>query len=155
MALALARIVWQIVRRLPIDALQWVSLAVVALAGGATLITHDPLFVKLKPSAIYLLVGCAMLQKGWMVRYMPPRAMELVPDMAIGFGYVWAGLMFFSAILNLVLATGQGILAWGALMAAWGTGSKIVLFALQYGLMRSVATRRFRARAAGAMSPAA
>jgi intracellular septation protein A len=146
MALAVAQIVWRLVHRLPIDALQWVSLAVVALAGGATLITHDPLFVKLKPSLIYLLVGGAMLQKGWMLRYMPPRVLELVPDMAIAFGYVWAGLMFFSAILNLVLATGQGILAWGALMAAWGTASKIVLFAVQYGLMRAVAVRRFRAR---------
>ena len=148
MALAVVQIAWRIVRRLPVDALQWVSLAVVALAGGATLITHDPLFVKLKPSLIYLLVGGAMLQKGWMLRYMPPRVLELVPDMAIGFGYVWAGLMFFSAALNLVLATGQGILAWGALMAAWGMGSKIALFAIQYALMRAVAIRRFRARSA-------
>jgi intracellular septation protein A len=154
MAMALAQIAWRLTHRLPIDVLQWVSLAVVALAGGATLITHDPLFVKLKPSAIYLLVGCAMLQKGWMLRYMPPRAIELVPDMAIAFGYVWAGLMFFSAALNLVLAMGQGIMAWGTVMALWGTGSKIVLFVLQYAAMRMVAIRRFRAGRGAAMTPA-
>jgi len=45
-----------------------------------------------------------MLKPGWMNRYLPERAMEIVPDVGVVFGYIWSGLMFFSAGLNLVLA---------------------------------------------------
>ena len=54
-----------------------------------------------------------MLKRGWMNRYLPPIALETVPDLAIGFGYVWAGLMFFSAALNLVLALSLSVTQWG------------------------------------------
>ena len=66
--------------------------------------TDDPLFVMLKPTVIYVIVGVVMLKRGWMNRYLPPIAQATVPDLAITFGYVWAGLMFFSAALNIVLA---------------------------------------------------
>lgn len=141
-ALAVFQIGWRLVRRKTVDALQWVSLLVVAAGGGATLLTHDPRFVMLKPSIVYLLVGWAMLRKGWMLRYMPARAIETVPDLATGFGYAWAGLMFFSAVLNVVLASTCGILVWGTVMTAWGTGSKLALFFAQYGVMKAVGRRR-------------
>ena len=86
-----------------------------------------------------------MMQRGWMLRYMPERAMRFVPDLAHGFGYVWAGMMFFSAALNLILALTLDLVAWGTLMSIWGTASKIGLFFLQYGIMRFVGHRRYRA----------
>ncbi len=42
-----------------------------------------------------------MLKPGWMTRYLPPEALEYVPDLGYAFGFVWAGLMFVSAVLNL------------------------------------------------------
>lgn len=146
LALAIAQIGWQRVRRLKIDALQWVSLVVVIAAGVTSLITHNPVFVMLKPSAIYLLVGAAMLQRGWMDRYLPPIAREWVPDLAIAFGYAWAGLMFFSAALNLWAALSLGALAWGTVMSAWGIASKFGLFFIQYGTMKFIGRRRYRAQ---------
>jgi intracellular septation protein A len=143
MALAFVQIGWQLARRRPVDALQWISLFLVLASGSATLFTRNPIFVMLKPSAIYLLVGWAMLRRGWMLRYMPPRAMEYVPDLAIGFGYVWAGLMAFSAVLNLVLALSLGVIAWGAAMTAWGIASKLVLFFGQYAVMKIIGRRRY------------
>jgi intracellular septation protein len=89
-----------------------------------------------------------MLQRGWMVRYVPPRAMEYVPDLVIASGYVWAGLMFASAALNLFLALETSILVWGSVMSAWGNASKAALFVLQYGYMRFVGHRRYLARTA-------
>jgi intracellular septation protein A len=149
-ALAGAQIGWRLLYRQRVDALQWVSLAVIIMSGSATLLTHNPVFVMLKPTAIYILVGSAMLQRGWMLRYLPPRAMELVPDLAIGFGYVWAGLMFFSAALNLVLATHTSLLVWGSMMSVWGIASKAALSFLQYGVMRFIGKRRYLARTGGA-----
>jgi intracellular septation protein len=147
-ALAIAQMGWNFWRGQKPDALQWISLILVIGSGAATLAIHNPVFVMLKPSAIYLLVGAAMLQKGWMVRYVPPRAMEFVPDMVIGFGYVWAALMFFSALLNIILAVSCSVMAWGTIMAAWGTASKIALCLGQYGAMRFIGRRRHDHRAA-------
>src|SRR5258706_7286879 len=85
LALAIGQIGWQLAQGKKIDALQWVSLVVVIASGTSTLVTHNPVFVMLKPSVIYLLVGAAMLQRGWMDRYLPPIAREMVPDLGITF----------------------------------------------------------------------
>lgn len=146
--LALAQIGWRLARGHSVDALQWVSLGLVLALGGATLITANPVFVMLKPSLIYLVVGAGMLQRGWMRRFMPQRALELMPDVIVTFGYAWAGLMFFSAALNLALALGLSVVAWGTAMTAWGIASKAALFFAQYGAMRLVGLRRRRARLA-------
>jgi intracellular septation protein A len=145
-ALAAGQIGWQLWRRQRVETMQWVSAIAVAASGTATLITQDPTFVMLKPTLIYVFVGCAMLQKGWLVRYVPARAMEYVPDLVIASGYVWAGLMFFSAILNLVLATQTSLLVWGGVMSTWGLASKTALGVLQYAYMRFVGRRRYLAR---------
>ena len=143
-ALALVQMTWRLWQRQKIIALQWISLFLVIASGSATLLTHDPVFVMLKPSAIYLLVGWAMMQRGWMNRYLPPRAIELVPDLGIRFGYVWAGLMFVSATLNLVLALTCSVEVWGTAMTIWGLASKIVLFFGQYAFMKTTGIRRAR-----------
>jgi hypothetical protein len=83
-----------------------------------------------------------------MDRYLPATARELVPDLGIAFGYVWAGLMFFSAALNLWAALNLGVIAWGTLMSVWGIASKFLLFFAQYGAMRFIGRRRYRARLA-------
>jgi hypothetical protein len=87
-----------------------------------------------------------MMKRGWMNRYLPPRALEFVPDLGVRFGYVWAGMMFFSAALNLVLALTCSVVVWGAAITAWGTGSKIALFFVQYAVMKTTGRRRYRAR---------
>lgn len=142
-AVAMAQIGWQLLRKKAVDALQWISLVVVIASGSATLITNNPVFVMLKPSLIYLAVGAAMLKRGWMNRYLPARALEIVPDLAIGFGYVWAGLMFFSAALNLVLALTLSVTAWGTAMTIWGIASKTILSFASYGTMKAIGRRRY------------
>jgi intracellular septation protein A len=145
MVLALAQIGWSWARREKVIALQWVSLVLVLSAGGATLWTHDLRFVMFKPAAIYALVGASMLQKNWMARYMPSIALAVVPDLITGFGYVWAGLMFLSAVVVVTLALSLDVLHWGAWLVIWGTGSKAALFLSQYAVMRLVGRRRWRA----------
>jgi intracellular septation protein len=82
MALGIGQIGWQFARKKPIDTMQWMSLFLVVGSGAATLITNDPRFVMIKPSVIYTIVGIVMLKPGWMNRYLPPVAIELVPDVA-------------------------------------------------------------------------
>src|SRR3984885_5266891 len=144
MALGTAQIGWQLVRGKPIDTMQWMSLFLVLGAGTVTLITNDPRFVMIKPSVIYLIVGIVMLKRGWMNRYLPPVAIELVPDIAVIFGYVWSGLMFFSAILNVIVALNFSVVTWSVAMSIYGIVSKTVLFLIGYATMRTVAVARRR-----------
>jgi len=97
--------------------------------------------VMLKPSAIYCIVGAVMLKRGWINRYLPERA-QPVADVATAFGYVWAGLMFASAVLNIALALSLDAKTWAAVMSAWGLFSKIGLFLVQYAAMTAIGRRR-------------
>jgi intracellular septation protein len=151
-AVAVAQIGWNLAKGRKIDALQWVSLAIVISSGSATLITGNRVFVMLKPTVIYLAVAWAMLQRGWMTRFMPPRALQYVPDMVISFGYVWAGMMVFSALLNLGLALTGNIALWGSVMSAWALFSKLGLFAVQYAIMNYIGRRRADRRTPGVSS---
>jgi hypothetical protein len=53
--------------------------------------------------------------------------------------------MFFSAVLNIVLALTLDIAAWAAVKSVWAIGSKIGLFGIQYAIMKSTGIRRARA----------
>jgi len=142
--LGAAQIGWVLVRRKPIDTMQWLSIGLVVVSGAATMLTSDPRFVMLKPSVVYCVAGAFMLRPGWMNRYLPPIAIQLVPDVVYAFGFIWAGLMFASAALNIALAMLLDPLTWSASIAAWGIASKVVLFFVQYATMRAIGVRRRR-----------
>lgn len=143
--LGVVQIGWMLARRQRIDAMQWLSIGLVVASGAATMLTNDARFVMLKPSAIYCIVGVYMLRPGWLNRYLPPIAVQLVPDIAWIFGFVWAGLMFASAGLNIVLALLLDPVSWSATMSIWGIASKVALFLIQYATMRAIGVRRARA----------
>ena len=141
-AIGVLQVVVMKARGMKIAAMQWTSLALVLIMGGATLLTHDARFILIKPTIVYLAIGAAMLQRGWMGRYMPPISVDHIPQrLVVAAGYVWAGLMFVSAALNLILAFNAQPMTVGAVMAIWAPASKIVLFALQYMTFRQIARR--------------
>jgi intracellular septation protein len=144
MALGATQIGYELARGKPIDTMQWMSLFLVLGAGTVTLITNDPRFVMIKPSVIYIIVGIVMLRRGWMNRYLPPVAIALVPDIAVVFGYVWSGLMFFSAVLNVIVAVNFSVVTWSVAMSIYGIVSKAALFLIAYATMRIVGRRRYR-----------
>jgi intracellular septation protein len=148
MAFGVAQIGWELARKQPVGVIQWMSLFLVLGFGAVSLATRDARLVMIKPSLIYLIVGSVMLKPGWMIRYLPPIAQELAPDLAFAFGYVWAGLMFVSAGLVFYAALTLKPVAWASFVSVWGLASKAALFGLQFGVMRWVAGRRFQARVA-------
>jgi intracellular septation protein len=145
-ALGIAQIGWQFARKKPIETMEWLSLFLVVSSGGATVITNDPRFVLIKPSLIYVIVAVVMLKPGWMIRYLPPVAIEIVPDVAFIFGFVWSGLMFFSAALNAIVALNFSVVAWASIMSIYAIVSKLGLFLIQYATMRYIGVRRRRAQ---------
>jgi intracellular septation protein len=151
-ALGVAQIGIQFARGKRIETMEWLSLFVVVASGVATLLTNDPRFVMIKPSVLYAVVGIVMLKPGWMNRYLPPVAKQVVPDVTTIFGFVWAGLMFATAVVNIVVALNFSVAVWSTMMAAFAIGSKLVLFLVSYAVIRAVAVRR-RARIASDVAP--
>jgi intracellular septation protein len=134
---------WELIWRKPVPAMQWLSLVLVLLTAGATLVTNDPRFVMAKPSIIYAVVGFAMLRRGWMNRYVAPEELALVEDVMTIFGYVWAGLMFITGAANLVVAIAFPE-HWPAFVAIFPIASKVGLFGIQFIVARILAIRRSR-----------
>ncbi|WGM38802.1 septation protein IspZ [Caulobacter sp. NIBR1757] len=133
------------IRKKPVDAMQWLSLGLVVVMGGASLLTHDPRFVMVKPTVILTAVGVVMLKKGWMNRYLPEVVTSHAPELGMTFGYLWAGMMFATAGLNLVVAFGTDPRTWALVMSTVPLASKIALFAIQFATMRILVGRKVRA----------
>lgn len=131
-----------------VEVMQWLSLFLVVVFGGASLMTGSPEFVMLKPTLIYAAVGLVMLKPGWMIRYMPPVAQERGADLGLVFGYVWSALMFATAVLNAAVLYLAGPAAWAVFIGVFPLASKLALFAVQYVVMRSILRRRIYGAAA-------
>jgi intracellular septation protein A len=132
-----------------VDMMQWMSLALVIVFGGATLYLHDPRFMMVKPSIIHFAIGFVMLRKGWIGRYLPPIARaNLTTRMVNGWGYGWAALMFGLGISNIIIALTMSPLIWGYFIAFGAMGAKLVMFAVQYAIFRTTVVRRIRATGA-------
>lgn len=149
MGLGVAQIVLMRLRGRPIALMQWTSLGLVVIMGGLTLATHNPLFVLIKATVVYFAIGAAMLQPGWMYRYVPPIATDHLPrGLVVVFGFVWAGLLIGSGGLNLYLSLTASPQLVARVMSLWAPASKVALFAIQYLTFRAIARRSILAERA-------
>jgi intracellular septation protein A len=133
-------------RGIPIALLQWISLGLVVVLGTMTIMTHDPRFVIVKVTIVYLAVGAGMLRPGWMRRYIPRIADgHIPPSLITGFEYGWAALIIGTGLLNLGLTIMTSARMVASVMTIWAPASKLALFAVQYLLMRAIARPSIRA----------
>ena len=143
-------IAWLKLRRAPVDAMQWMSLGLVVVFGGASLATRDPRFIMFKPTLIYAAIGAVMLRRGWMNRYIPQVALDWSADVAVVFGYAWAALMFATGAANLVLALHGDPKTWAWFLGVFPLASKLALFTVQYLTTRFIVVGRRREASGGA-----
>jgi len=140
-----AQIAYMKLRHTEVDVLQWLSLFLVCVFGGASLVTQNPMFIMLKPTLIYCAVGAVMLRPGWMNRYMHPIALARGGDITFVFGYIWSGLMFATAAANLGLAVFATQQTWVWFLGIFPLASKVVMVGIQYATMRFLIRRRILA----------
>jgi intracellular septation protein len=60
-AATVAQIIWTKYRHGKVDVMLWVSFAIIAIFGGATLLLHDETFIKWKPTVLYWLFSATLL----------------------------------------------------------------------------------------------
>src|SRR3982074_2454174 len=60
-AATLAQVAWLKLRRRKVDAMLWVSLVIIIVFGGATLLLRDETFIKWKPTVLYWMFGVVLI----------------------------------------------------------------------------------------------
>ena len=150
MATAVATLVWIWVRDRRIAAMQALGPAIVLVAGGATILFHDPRFVMLKPTLILGFIGAVMLKPGWMITYLPPAAAEAPRPLLVALGYVYAATNFILAAANVVVAITASQKTWAILSATVPWIVVTLLWLVSWWVVRDavIAARRSRAQAA-------
>ena len=142
---AVAQVIYSRVRGQPLGFMTYASLALVIVLGSATLLTHDPRFVLAKPSIAHFAIGAIMLKRGWMLRYMPPRVVETIPEYVTIAGYAWAALMFALGLGTIAAALSGDLKLWAIYVSVVLMGAKVAAFAVQYVVFRILVTNRIRA----------
>jgi intracellular septation protein len=126
-----------------IEPMQWMSLGLVVVLGGVTMLTQSPRFMMVKPTIVHLAIAAVMLRRGWMLRYLPNIVLQRVPEsMIVAAGYAWAALLAALGLANLVIALRFDFTTWAWFISVGSVGSKLALFALQYGVFRAIARQR-------------
>jgi len=126
-----------------VEPMQWMSLGLVAVLGGATMLTQSPRFIMVKPTIVHFAVAAVMLRRGWMIRYLPEIVLRNVPEPAIvAAGYAWAALLAAIGLANLIIALHFDFVTWAWFISVGAVGAKLVAFALQYGVFRTIIRQR-------------
>lgn len=140
MGATVAQIGWLWLRGRKIDKILWVSLGLITVFGGATLIFQDDTFIKWKPTVLYWLFGI-VLAVAWigfrrnLVRSMMEKQITL-PDA------IWARLLaswiaFFGAMgaLNLYVAYNFSQQAWVDFKVFGGIALPLIFMVVQILLL--------------------
>ena len=126
-----------------IEPMQWMSLGLVVVLGGATMLTQSPRFMMIKPTIVHFAVAAVMLRPGWMIRYLPEMVVRNVPEPAIvAAGYGWAALLAALGLANLFIALRFDIAIWAWFISVGSVGTKLAAFAIQYGVFRAIVRQR-------------
>jgi intracellular septation protein A len=133
----------------PISTMQWASLVLVIVLGGASLLTHDARFVMVKPSIGTFAIGCVMLSSNWLDRYLPAIVKQNVSErFTRGWSSGWGLYLFLIAGANLYVAFAMSPKAWAWFNGVVPMAGQIGLFLIQFVITRIVVRRRIAARIA-------
>jgi len=113
------------------------------------MLTQNPRFIMVKPTIVHFAVAAVMLRRGWMLRYLPEIVLRNVPEPAIvAAGYGWAALLAAIGLVNLIIALHFDFVTWAWFVSVGAVGAKLVAFALQYGVFRTIIRKRIAPSAA-------
>jgi len=131
---------WVKYRHGKVDTMLWVSLGIITVFGGATLLLHDETFIKWKPTILYwffaaaLLVSAIVLKKNLM-RALLQEKMPLPDFVWNRLNLSWSAFFVLLGILNLYVAYHFSTDAWVIFKLFGTTGIMLVFILAQSALL--------------------
>ena len=137
-AATLAQVVWLKLRRRKVDAMLWISLALVVVLGGLTIWFHSETFIKWKPSALYWAMGLAfwlspLLFNRNLLKVLLEEQLDLPGKVWHRLNFAWIAFFGVMGLLNVWVAYHFTTAAWVNFKLFGGLGL-MLLFMLAQGL---------------------
>lgn len=137
----IGQVLWLIARGRKVEVMLWVSLGIIVVFGGATLLFHDATFIKWKPTVLYwlfaaTLAGAAVFMKRNLIRSLMQAQIELPEAVWTRLNLSWIGFFVVMGILNLFVAFNYSEETWVDFKLYGGMGL-MLLFVLAQGAMLS------------------
>ncbi|MDR0379796.1 MAG: septation protein A [Candidatus Accumulibacter sp.] len=134
---------WQLVRGRVVDKMLWISLAIIVVTGGLTLLLRDETFIKWKPTILYWafaagLGGSTLFFRKNLIRGLLAERIRMPDPVWRRLNLSWIGFFVFMGFANLAVAFAFGLSteAWVNFKLFGGIGLMLV-FALLQGVMLS------------------
>ena len=138
-----AQIGWVWFKHRKVDTMLWVSLGIIAVMGGLTLLLHDETFIKWKPTILYwsfaLALGTSkLLLKKNLIRTLLAEQLTLPENIWQRLNWSWFGFFLFMGFANLAVAFAFGLSTdtWVNFKLFGGMGL-MLLFVIAQGLLLS------------------
>lgn len=127
---------WVWFRHRKVDAMLWVSCAVIVVFGGATLLLHDDTFIKWKPSVLYWLFGGVLLAAQVLfgrnlIRTLMGREIRLPDDIWNKVNASWVLFFALMGMANLLVAYNFDTDTWVNFKVFGGIGLTLAFVVLQ------------------------
>ncbi len=135
-AATVCQIAWLRWRTGRVEPMQWLSLGVIVLFGGATLVAHNDTFIKWKPTVLYWLMGGTLLvgQLGFGKNFLKTLmgAQMALPEPAWrALNRTWVAFFAFMGALNLWVAFNFDTETWVSFKLFGGIGLLVVFVLAQ------------------------
>ncbi len=127
---------WVWVRKRKVDNMLWISLGVITVFGGATLLFQDETFIKWKPTVLYWLFSLTLLIAEFafrknLIKAMMGKQMTLPDIVWRKLMLSWAGFFAVMGVLNLYVAFNFSTDAWVNFKLFGGMGLMLAFAVLQ------------------------
>jgi intracellular septation protein len=137
----IGQIAWLRLKGKKIESMMWVSLAIIVVFGGATLLLHDETFIKWKPTVLYWLFGIVLVvaQFGFgknLIRAMMEKNIALPELIWRRLNLSWATFFILMGFVNLYVAFNYSTDAW-VNFKLFGSFGLMLLFIIGQGLILS------------------
>jgi len=132
-AATVAQIGFSLARRRKVAPMQWASLAIIVVFGGATLLLHDETFIKWKPTVLYWVLGGAFFASLALRRNLARAILGSELEMPEGswtrLCIAWGAFFVLVGVLNLYVAFSFATDTWVS-FKVFATPALIVAFAV-------------------------
>lgn len=138
-AASFVQIGWLLLRGKKVDTMMWLSLGIIVVFGGATLLFHDETFIKWKPTVLYwmfalgLLVSSALFKKN-VIRTMMGEQITLPEPVWRNLNLSWVLFFIIMGLVNLYVAFTFNTDTW-VNFKLFGSTAMMFLFIIGQGIV--------------------
>lgn len=115
--ISIAQIAFLAITRRPISGMQWSSVGIIIVFGGATLLLHDPVFIKWKPTIFYWVLTLALLVSQFafkrnLIQKLMQQQFALKQNLWTILNLAWTLFFLLLGFLNIYIAENFSLDTW-------------------------------------------